>query len=218
MSADGGLWYVKMPDGDVAPMSLDELDAAFNAEQIDESVMVLPAGQAQWARLGTLLGLDAPTAPAPVAPSPVPNSLRPVSLDLSADLDLGGPSPFKPRSRRALYGVAVGALAFGLVVFAATRGGDAASAAAPAIAAAAPAVAAVAAPQVAAPPPADPPPPEARFSDDQKAKLLAADKARDDKSKARKKARGAGTHASPRYKTQGFTSGGNKYDPLNANP
>ena len=60
MSADGGLWYVKMPDGDVEPMTLDDLDEAFNADRIDENVMVLPAGQTQWARLG---GSSASTRP-----------------------------------------------------------------------------------------------------------------------------------------------------------
>ena len=56
------------------------------------------------------------------------------------------------------------------------------------------------------------------------ATMMKAHRARDehndpaeDQAKERKKARGAAAvpHASPSYKAQGFTTGGNKYDPLN---
>jgi hypothetical protein len=72
-------------------------------------------------------------------------------------------------------------------------------------------------------PAALPPPPEtnaSKLNDDQKVKLAAADKALELKSKARKKSRDAAlpgkTHSSAKYKSQGFTTGGNKFDPLNA--
>jgi hypothetical protein len=61
-----------------------------------------------------------------------------------------------------------------------------------------------------------------RFSDDQKQRLLAADKARDDQAKARHEERakfhpGSVHHGSrSSSKGQGFTTGGNKFDPLNA--
>jgi len=57
----------------------------------------------------------------------------------------------------------------------------------------------------------------AKLSDEQKARLSAADKALEAKNKAHKKSRGAAVPASNRkYKSQGFTTGGNKFDPLNA--
>jgi hypothetical protein len=229
MSADNDLWYVKTADGDVNRVTLDQLDEAFNAGQIDENVMVLGSGQTKWARLGELLGLDEPAAaPAPSSapmapranfvPIPVPLSMRPVSIDLSDDI---GAAPFRKKSRPGVViGALVGALAIGGIVFAAShanRGsGDTAAAAA------VPAPPPVTPPAEPTPPPAPspvavtPPPSSDRFSDDQKARLKAADEERADKAKARKNARSVAAPHSHKYKSQGFTSGGNKYDPLNS--
>jgi hypothetical protein len=230
MSGDHDLWYVKTADGDVDRLTLDQLDEAFNAGHIDENVTVLPAGQNNWVRLGTLLGLDQPATPPPVAfaavPSyaPVPNSMRPVSFDLSDDEE------FTPRKSRKGVGIAIAAAV--LLIPAGILGANrmhlgSSVDSSPNVAAAA----MVAPPPVTAapPPPAPVPPPpvtatatataDNRFSDDQKAKLAAADKALDAKIKAKQKARaisGGGHHSSPKYKSQGFTSGGNKYDPLNS--
>jgi hypothetical protein len=223
MSGDENLWYVKTDDGDVHRVTLDQLDEAFQAGRIDENVMVLAAGATKWAKLSALAGLD---EPAPTAPT-VPNSLRPVSMDLSLDLD---ENAFRKKSRKGLViGTVVGILAvFGgiLVLNRSHVGSDTAPVAAAAAAPAAPA----APPPVAAADPtpmptttAVPPPPDAaaaKLNDDQKVKLAAADKALELKSKARKKTReaavGGKTHSSNKYKSQGFTTGGNKYDPLNA--
>jgi hypothetical protein len=230
MSEAGNLWYVKTADGDVHGVTLDQLDEAFQAGRIDENVMVLAAGETKWARLGALAGLDAPP-PASYAP----NSLRPVSMDLGNGLDLDGldENAFRKKSPRGLViGAAVGIFAIlgGILVMnRAHIGGDASTAAA------APPPVAVAAP--AAPPPvvaASPAPPmpttmaapvatvdsAIQLSDDQRAKLAAADKALELKSKARKKNRAANSpsvHHSAKYKSQGFTSSGSKFDPLNAN-
>src|SRR5580700_9642390 len=108
MSVDENLWYVKTEDGDVHRVTLDQLDEAFQAGRIDENVMVLAAGAQKWAKLSDLAGLDEPaTAP---APSVLPNSLRPVSMDLSLDLD--DENAFKKKSRKPLViGAAVGILA-----------------------------------------------------------------------------------------------------------
>jgi hypothetical protein len=226
MSEANELWYVKTADGDVDRMTLDQLDEAFNDGRIDENVTVLPAGETKWVRLGVLLGLDQPQPPqvalpaTPVAFAAAPNSMRPVSIDLSDDLDA---APFRKKSRKGVFlGAAVGAIALAGVVFAASRSGGIDVSKATATIAAPP-------PVTAAPPPPPPPAPvptttaapvpDTRFTDDQKAKLTAADKARDEKAKSRKKARGAGNpwHPSPKIKSQGFTTGGSKYDPLNAN-
>ncbi len=225
--SENDLWYVKTADGDVDRMTLDQLDEAFNGGHIDENVMVLPAGEETWVKLGALLGLDQP-APSPVAlpPTPVafalPPSLRPVSVDLSTDLD---EAPFKKKSRAGkVIGAMVGAVALAGGIFAAVHSSKTLDAStATAAIAAPPAVTAEPAP----PPPVTPTPaatttaaplPDHGLTDDQKAKLAAADKARDDKVKSHKKARGAGnpSHGSGKTKSQGFTTGGNKFDPLNA--
>jgi hypothetical protein len=281
------LWYVKLANGDVHRVTLDQLDGAFQAGHIDEGTMVLAAGASIWTKLGDLAGLDdeaeapapapvsyaapvAPTAPtravpvtAPSAyPAPavayapvptyvpravaapavapaayVPNSLRPMSLDLSDDLDMPLPPSRKGRFFVAVIGLAAVAGAIG---FAAQRinipgGTDIASVAAaaamappppaadpivqaPPTPAALPAAAPIGASAAATPAAAaegSPLNPQftTRFNEDTKQKLVAADKTRDAKSKARH----GGAHAAPHSKSQSvFTTGGNKYDPLNS--
>jgi len=231
MSGDENLWYVKTADGDVHRVTLDQLDEAFQAGRIDENVMVLAAGAQKWSKLSDLAGLDEPAAPVPVpAPSMLPNSLRPVSMDLSLDLD--DENAFKKKSRKPLViGATVGLLAiFGGILF--LNRAHVVTDDAPVAAAAATAPIAAAAPPPVdttpvAPLPLTPPAPAPtdstlnKLSDDQKAKLAAADKALEQKSKARKKTRAesaaASVHTSSRkYKSQGFTTGGAKGDPLNA--
>lgn len=223
MSGDEDLWYVKTPDGDVHRVTLDQLDEAFQAGRIDGKVMVLPSGATRWQTLGELAGLDDAPPPARTA-APTPSSFRPVSMDLSLDEDA-----FKKKSPKRL---AIGAIASVFVlcggILVANRahvsGAGTSSAAAAAITTPPPAT--VAAPP---PPPSDPQPaPVAaaaassapQLTDDQKQKLAAADKTLQDKSKARKKTRGtatvAGSSHGAKYKSQGFTTGGNKYDPLNS--
>ena len=222
MSGAENLWYVKTSDGDVHRVTLDQLDEAFQAGRIDENVMVLAAGESKWAKLSALAGLD---QPAPVAP--MPSSLRPVSMDLSLDVD---ENAFRKKPRKGLViGAVVGILAVfgGILVMnrAHVGGSDAPAAAAAAALAVAPSAAA---PPVteASPSPlptttAAPPPPDPtvnKLSDEQRAKVAAADKALEQKAKARKKNRPAASvgHSSAKYKTQGFTTGGSKGDPLNA--
>jgi hypothetical protein len=227
MSGDENLWYVKTADGDVHRVTLDQLDEAFQAGRIEETVMVLAPGATKWAKLGELAGLDEPAKPAPVTPfaAVVPNSLRPVSMDLSLDLD---DNAFKKKSRKGVVvGTVIGILAiFGGILFANRAhlgSGDSsavAAAAAPApppVTAAAPPPAPPPAPAATTPPPAETASAASKLNDDQRAKLAAADKALEAKSKARKKNRATSAPPSSRkYKAQGFTTGGNKFDPLNA--
>lgn len=225
MSADSQLWYVKIADGAVHPATLEQIDDAFNAGHIDENTLVLAAGERQWKRLGELAGLDAAPSATPSSvsvprsstmPSPLPSSLRPLSLDLEGDPDVAALRP-KSRGRRA-FSVVVGALVIGGIAFAAARTAHQAS---PPVAAAAlpPPAPEVAAsdPVGSAPAPSPSDQAASRFSDAQKEKLLAADKARDEQTKSRRKFNPGSTHHGSRsYKSQGFTSGGNKYDPLNS--
>jgi hypothetical protein len=117
------LWYVKLSDGDVAPLTLEGLDEAFQAGSIDHDTMVLAAGSMQWARLGDLAGLDAPQAHnRAAAPAAIPNTLRPVSVDLGmlevTDEDL------KPTGgKKWLFAVALVASVFGAAAFEARRAG-----------------------------------------------------------------------------------------------
>ncbi|MGH7297429.1 MAG: hypothetical protein ACRELB_21010 [Polyangiaceae bacterium] len=224
MSGDENLWYVKTPDGDVHRVTLDQLDEAFQAGRIDENVMVLASGSTKWAKLGELAGLDTPVPPAPA----MPNSLRPVSMDLSLDLD---DNAFQKKPRRGMVIVAaLGILAVFGGILAANRahlGGDSTSAAAiappieTALPVAAPPPVTAAAPDpvpAAAPVPAPIDSNASKLTEAQKAKLAAADKALEAKAKAHHKARaGAGWHhGSAKHRSQGFTTGGSKFDPLNA--
>jgi hypothetical protein len=90
MSTSGELWYVKLSDGDVHRVTLDQLDEAFQAGHIDAETMVLAAGATRWAKLGALAGIDDDVPieaeiPAPVVQGP---PLRESSFAL--------PSPFAP--------------------------------------------------------------------------------------------------------------------------
>jgi hypothetical protein len=165
-----------------------------------------------------------------VAPAKiVPSSLRPMTFDLDADDDVAAMRP-KSGAKR-FFGAMVALAVIGGLAFAATHASglnlrtfqfQSAAAAAPAPPPPAPAPAPPPDPQpnpVAAPsaPPVDATP---RFSDDQKQRLLAADKARDEqtKTKARTKFNPGTVHQASRTssKSQGFTTSGNKFDPLNA--
>ena len=282
MSVDG-MWYVKLADGDVDRVTLDQLDEAFQNGQVDENSMVLADGADQWMKLADLLGLSEAAAPAPaavaqpvarqppvsmpplvaartapppivvpapglvlpgvmtqrpgaaqlplgVAPSvampttPPTASLRPVSVDLGAQMEAGD-VPFRSGSRKRLV---VGMLGTALVLgagafFVVTK--TSASARADATPTYAAAVAAQPPPEPVTPPPAPvvAPAPQAtnagpspvmdptqRLNDDQKRKVLEADKS----VKSRAKSRGGASR--PKEKSSGFTTGGNKFDPLNS--
>jgi hypothetical protein len=345
------LWYVKLSNGDVHRVTIDQLDGAFQAGHIDEGTMVLAAGASQWTRLGDLAGLGddeseapeqppvadtqaaqdedddfayvprhddnevldyvpqvqapipqqaayvpqvqaAPAAatpagyipqlapprgaipvqpraaapvsyappangtpysvavsmrPAPVAPY-VPSSLRPMSMDLSDDLDM--PVPRKGRAGRFAAAVVVlagiaGGIGFeaqrahiGIAGFGSSSSSDISNVAAAAAVAPPPPVAE----PVVTPPPAPAPPPVAapspspaanaapaatggspmnpsftsRFNEDTTKKLISADKARESKAKARHSGGGGGGGAASHTKSSGFTTGGNKFDPLNS--
>lgn len=79
------IWHVRLASGETRPLSLEELDEAFNAGVIDAKTPVLKAGALQWSTLGQVAGLD--TTPPPV--SAVPNSIAPVALDAAyGEIDL----------------------------------------------------------------------------------------------------------------------------------
>lgn len=171
--SDLELWHVRL-GGVVRTMSLDELDAAFQAGVVDERTMVLKAGALVWTTLGDAAGIDEPpNSIAPMATDVAPSSvaigaLGPPAFDLTPGaLDTAELAAFRPKRRagRALAAVAavalVGGAAFGLKSYGV---GDltakvASLAAAPRAERAEGARAAAIAPAAVAPPaPASPPP------------------------------------------------------------
>jgi hypothetical protein len=275
MNESGETWYVKLANGDVHPVTVDQLDWAFEQGHVDANTLVLSADADGWMRLGEVAGLDdepparAPTAPpaaappparvaapvpvvrlaapayvqsptptavsyaprpaAYVAPVPVPSSLRPVSMDLD-DFDLNN-VPFKARSGKGWVvavlslaviagggSVAANRLHLGLGSFGASSDSPPAAAAQPPppvethVPYQTPAPAVTVAPGPVGDSPLNP-----RFTDAQKDALLKADKKHDEKSEKTRTHTASSGHASGKYKSLGFTTGGNKYDPLNSN-
>ncbi|MBX3206609.1 MAG: hypothetical protein KF764_16165 [Labilithrix sp.] len=112
--SDLELWHVQL-GGVVRTMSLDELDAAFQAGIVDERTMVLKGGALHWTTLGDVAGIDEqPNSIAPTAADIAPSSLaipRLPDFDVSLTpgaLDTAELATFRPKRR---LGRAFGALA-----------------------------------------------------------------------------------------------------------
>jgi hypothetical protein len=222
------LWRVQLMTGEVRAMSLDALDDAFQSGMIMESTPVLPPGATVWTKLADAAGLDAPSHETNV-PSVAP---RAVSIADTGDATPYAQSPyahldvnelpdeaFKPKRGRMFAVVGLAVVLVGGLGFAATRAGNIASSASSSLSAGQSKAAA------AAPPPAAVDVNEAApvkvHTEEQKAKLAEADKAREAAAAAREAKRAKDRPAppakrGPREKTsQPFVNGGNKYDPLN---
>jgi pyruvate/2-oxoglutarate dehydrogenase complex dihydrolipoamide acyltransferase (E2) component len=232
-ATEAEFWHVQLPTGDVRYWSLEELDEAFQRDEVDAKTYVLKEGESTWQRLGELLGLDeSESAPAPVS-QPVPTysippysvggidspaafSIRPVVSDVGDMDDDDLAAAMKPKKKNMAYIAGGVAAALVLAVVGITQASGSSDSK---VAAAAPPPAAVVAPPVAAPA-ADPAPPQATLSDDLKKQLLDADKARAAKSaaKAAENAKYTTKKGSYRVPKSGnvFHKGGDKYDPLNS--
>jgi hypothetical protein len=106
--SSGDLWFVKLPNGDVHHVTLDQLDAAFQAGHINENTPVLSEGATQWTTLGAAAGLD--EAPPPAAPSPTPapvvRSVAPPAVHAAAPVPYVpqvAPVSYAPRSAPVSY-------------------------------------------------------------------------------------------------------------------
>src|SRR5947209_10347429 len=87
------IWNVAFRSGEIRSMTLDELDAAFDAGAIDANTKVMAPGTTEWVRLGVAAGLNEP-APPPPAPSSAPQSFGPVSAPASyAPVAFSAPPP-----------------------------------------------------------------------------------------------------------------------------
>jgi hypothetical protein len=155
-------YQVMLAGGQMRALSLDQLDALYQAGAIDEASFVLPPGTTEWTRLGILIGVedDAAAAPptqaspmqaAPVytpapaaslpAPSPIAqSSVIPSTRPVAFDLDDMPETALRPKRRAPVF-VALGLAAVGAAGFFAWKTGklgpidDAASTAAAAAAA-----------------------------------------------------------------------------------
>lgn len=67
---DDEMWLVKLDDGHVRSMTLDELDAAFQKDEIHERTMICRDGGDRWITLGEELGLE--SSPPAATPSVLP--------------------------------------------------------------------------------------------------------------------------------------------------
>lgn len=231
------LWRVQLATGEVRVMSLDALDDAFQSGLITESTPVLPPGGTAWTKLADAAGLDAPGADAGEGPGNVP-SVAPMAVSIAestgdatpysqspyslpdVDLDSMHDEAFKPKKGRVFAVIGLAIVLVGGLGFAATRAGDISSSASNSLSAV-PAEKAAAA----APPPAavdiNTAAPAKTLTDEQKAKLAEADKAREAAAAAREAKRAKDrpwgpTRRGPRAKSsQPFVNGGSKFDPLN---
>ena len=221
------LWRVQLMTGEVRAMSLDALDEAFQSGLIMESTPVLPPGATAWTKLADAAGLDASSTEsnvpsvAPLAVSisdtgdATPYAQRPDLMDLdTSSIDEGA---FKPKKGRMFAVVGLAVVLVGGLGFAASRlsAGIAASASNSLRAGAGNKAAAT-------PPPAavdlnDPAVAAKTLTEEQRAKLAEADKAREAREAQKRKDRPPPpTRRAPQPKSgTPFVNGGNKYDPLN---
>jgi len=82
MNSSGENWYVKLANGDVHNVTVDQLDWAFEQGHIDANTLVLADEAQGWVRLGEVAGLDEAPAPAAAparAPVPVAAPVRAVA-------------------------------------------------------------------------------------------------------------------------------------------
>jgi hypothetical protein len=201
------VWFVRTATGE-ARMTLDELDAAFEAGTISEQTQVREENALQWTTLGALLGGE----PAP-PPDQHSASVRPVAVDLD-DLD---ETQLKPKKTGVYVGIAAGVLALAGIAFAVTQFGGAPAAVEKAAAAGGNA-AAIVQPQA-----APEPDPQAKtgLTEEQKKALAEKDKDLAAKQAAksdalREKREHQQTLSRPGQKSGPvFQKGGSQYDPLN---
>ena len=185
-------WLVQLRTGETR-MTLDELDAAYQNDLIDDRTLVREPG-APWRTLGSILGIE-PTAI---------QSVRPVSIDLEFE----APPPGNSKRNLVIGMVASALVAVGAFVAVTKLGG-----APPLPVAAAGAV--VAAPTITQAPVTIPTVERPVLTDAQKDALAKADQEREKKLAATKQAKQKKVTPAPKSKPV-FTKSGNKYDPLNA--
>ena len=229
LASSDELWKVRLPSGD-RTMTLDELDAAFEAGHLDTDTLVCAPGSSEFQRLGAAAGLDPEPAEPAIVPRPM-NSMSPMVLSQEPpsyarmpmpSLDLGE-APFQKKFSKKLLAIPAGlAVLAAIIGIAASASASSATLAAAGEAAKTEMVAPTApSPAVTAPPATTETPAAAAapsLTDGQK-KLLAM---KDKKVEAAAKAKRALTAPPAKHMSMSkgkssapFTKGGNPHDPLN---
>jgi hypothetical protein len=115
------IWKVQLAGGAVLPMTLDELDNAFQEESINVGTMVLKPGAFQWATLGAIAGIGAEPSSTAAVTSDIESSAfaLPVKKEPIPELtfgtkDLAALRP-KRRVRRMFLAAAVLSLVGGVL-------------------------------------------------------------------------------------------------------
>lgn len=138
--SDHDLWHVKLSEGCVVEMTLDEIDTAFNAGRIGARTSVMPPGDFRWTTLGDAAGLEdeeRPTLPSPQIDA-APYSIAPVAADVTPpppmfdlgsddgiDVDLESNAGLPRKRSGGAFGKVVGVVAVFAVLIAAGIGGGA---------------------------------------------------------------------------------------------
>lgn len=131
--SDHDLWNVKLSEGCVVEMTLDEIDTAFNAGRISARTSVMPPGDFRWTTLGEAAGLeddDRETMPAPYSIAPVAADITPsppfVEMDSAFDIDVElASNAGLPKKGSGVFGKVVGIGVFFVVLIGAGVGGGA---------------------------------------------------------------------------------------------
>lgn len=74
------LWHVRLSNGEVRTMDVDQLDAGFHAGWISATTPVLAPGESEWTTLARAAGLE--------EPEPAPYSIAPVAYGPAYDVDV----------------------------------------------------------------------------------------------------------------------------------
>lgn len=118
------LWHVKLSEGCVVEMTLDEIDTAFNAGRIKASTSVLAPGDFRWTTLGEAAGLEDEPEPAPYSIAPVAADVTPPPPLVDEAAPVGsGRGAARPRRRGVVGRVASVSALFAVLVAAGMAGG-----------------------------------------------------------------------------------------------
>ena len=238
------LWDVEVGYGQIHTMTLDDLDAAYQAGKIVETTRVKEHGATTWSTLAVVAGLEEEAAPSLPPPSmPVgPTSLSPTALSLSPptpstgfdltpqppafdldDLDESNPKFKKSKLGMVLGGIGIAAV-IGLAAFAVPKALRAADASQSIKAASASKTTSFDPRSAIAVTEDDVNQMRQKLTDEQRRRLEEADKRRAEEiakknAEAAQKAAEAAAKRGPARKggktTEPFVKGGNKFDPLN---
>jgi hypothetical protein len=74
------LWHVRMPNGEVRTLDVDQIDAGYHQGWIKGSTPVLPSGSFEWTTLAKAAGLE--------EEEPAPYSIAPMALEPTYDVDV----------------------------------------------------------------------------------------------------------------------------------